>query len=105
MVMIHGNLTCSLYYEPIMKKFSSHDIRCIAPCNRGFGYSSYNNPINSLEDLAKDIVLLIKEHLKLNKFYLFAHSLGSVIAIYLANLLKDQVQGIIMLSGFSIKAG
>jgi pimeloyl-ACP methyl ester carboxylesterase len=63
--------------------------RCIAPCNRGFGYSSYNNPITSLEDLAKDIVLLIKEHLKLKRFYIYAHSMGSIMAVYLASLLGD----------------
>ena len=33
----------------------------IAPCLRGFGFSSYNNNVESLEDFAIDIKLLMEE--------------------------------------------
>lgn len=71
----------------------------VAPCLRGFGYSSYKTPINSLKELAEDLVLFVKEELKLNKkFYVMGHNIGTIIAIYLANLLPDLVKGIILMS-------
>ena len=47
-------------------------MRCVAPCMRGFGYSSYNKPIESLRDLAEDIKLFAKEK-NMDKFYLSGH--------------------------------
>jgi len=69
--MLHGNFTCSTVYESLMTKLSKY-MKCIAPCMRGFGYSSYNTPIASLKDLAEDIKLFAKER-KMEKFYLCGH--------------------------------
>jgi len=44
MLMIHGNFACSVYFEYYMKHLSPH-FHCIAPCLRGFGFSSYNKKI------------------------------------------------------------
>jgi len=69
--MIHGNFTCSTVYEPLMTKLSKN-MRCIAPCMRGFGYSSYYKSIDSLKDLAEDLKLFA-EAKKLDKFYITGH--------------------------------
>lgn len=66
-------------------KIISQKMRCIAPCFRGYGYSSYNYPIKTFKDLANDMVLLIKEHLKLENFYLLGHSYGTISAIYISS--------------------
>ena len=50
-LLLHGNFTCSQVMEPLMSKLSSH-LKCVAPCMRGFGYSSYNTEMTSLKDLA-----------------------------------------------------
>jgi pimeloyl-ACP methyl ester carboxylesterase len=47
LLFLHGNFTCSSVFEPLMSKLEKH-VKCIAPCMRGFGYSSYEKPIESL---------------------------------------------------------
>ena len=47
---------------PYMKLLSKN-MRCISPCLRGYGYSSYNKPVNSFKDYAKDLIELIEDHL------------------------------------------
>ena len=69
---------------------------------RGFGYSSYNTPINSLKDLAEDIKLFAKER-KMEKFYLCGHQLGGCVALEVAALIPESVQGIINFSMFPLK--
>ena len=39
------------------------NFRCIAPCLRGYGYSSNIDPAKSLEDFAEDLYELVTEHL------------------------------------------
>jgi len=46
-VLIHGHYTCSLTFDKLMKSLEPN-FHCIAPCLRGYGYSSYNNKILSL---------------------------------------------------------
>ena len=62
-----------------MKRLSKH-LRVIAPCMRGYGYSSYNKPIQTLDDMVEDLELFVK-HLKLDRFYLLGHSFGCVISM------------------------
>ena len=69
-----------------MTKLSGH-LKCISPCMRGFGYSSYNNEISSLKDLAVDLKLFVTEHLKIDKFYVIGHQLGGCIAMELAHMM------------------
>lgn len=69
-----------------MSKLSTH-LKCIAPCMRGFGYSTYNNEIETLKDLAEDLKLFVEEHLKLEKFYVIGHQLGGCIAMELAHMM------------------
>lgn len=85
-ILLHGNFTCSKVMEPIMSKLSKH-LKCIAPCMRGFGYSSYNNEIASLKDLATDLKLFITENLKVDKFYVTGHQLGGCVALELAHMM------------------
>ena len=82
-VAIHGGWACSEAMIPYMKVLGK-TMRVIAPCLRGFGYSSYNKPMTGCDDLANDIVLLIKEHLKLKEFYLLGHSMGTTVSCYIA---------------------
>jgi pimeloyl-ACP methyl ester carboxylesterase len=45
---------------PIMSEYKGK-ATIISPSLRGFGWSSYKKPINSYEDLAKDIHAFMKE--------------------------------------------
>jgi len=57
--MIHGFLSCSITMEELIKKLS-YKYRCIAPCLRGYGYSSYNSKVKNFSDLAEDMKLFLK---------------------------------------------
>jgi len=90
LILIHGHLSCSLNFEPLMKHFEeSKDVRVIAICLRGFGFSSYNNKISSLKDFAEDIKLFIKEYCKVKEFYVLGHSMGGAVAQHLALITPD----------------
>ena len=53
-LLIHGQLVCSQNMESILDVLED-DAYLIAPCLRGFGYSSYNSDISSLKDFAEDL--------------------------------------------------
>jgi len=53
-----------------MSKLSDKNFRCIAPCMRGFGYTTYNNPISGLKEIVVDLQLFISKILKFEKFYI-----------------------------------
>jgi len=97
LLILHGNFTCSTAMEPLMSKLSPH-LRVIAPCMRGFGYSSYNKEMTSLTDLAEDIALFVKEHLKLDKFFVTGHSIGGCVALELAHLMPENILGVLNFS-------
>ena len=73
-----------------MKMLFEKGYNAIAPCLRGYGYSSYNSPITSLKDLAEDVVMLVQEELGLKqKIFLMGCGIGSIITTYVANKLPD----------------
>ena len=59
----------------------SESVRCIAPCLRGCGYSSYNKNVTSLKGFAEDIMLLMHEVIKSEKYFIVGHSLGGGVAM------------------------
>ena len=80
MLLIHGHITCSITMEPLMKQLEPY-ARVIAPCLRGQGFSSYNNKISNLSDLANDLKLFMTEAVKSESFYVIGHSMGGAIAL------------------------
>ena len=58
LLLLHGFLSCSITMEELIGKLSSK-YRCIAPCLRGYGFSSYKTPITSLLDLEIDLRLFL----------------------------------------------
>jgi len=81
------------YINILSKKY-----RCIAPCLRGYGYSSYNTPIKSLNDLTSDLIELVQSHLKINKIFVIGHSNGCALTVELAHLKPQLVYGTILVS-------
>ena len=81
-----------------MVKMISPTTRTISICMRGYGYSTYNTPIECIKDLADDLELFIKEHLKVGKVYLIGHSFGAITAWKLSTMIPDMLLGIIMIS-------
>ena len=92
LILIHGHLSCSLNFEPLMNYFDEEEdqrIKVIAICLRGFGYSTYLQEISSFKDFAEDIKLFIKEYCKVKEFYVLGHSMGGAVAQHLALITPD----------------
>lgn len=92
LIGIHGAFCDHRCLKPLFpdleKKF-----QVIAPDFRGQGKSGLLNPVNRIEDLA-DELLLIMDHFKIKKASLFTWSLGSQIAICFAVLYPSRVKNL-----------
>jgi pimeloyl-ACP methyl ester carboxylesterase len=101
LVLIHGNLSSSLYWEPLLKRLPA-TIRVVAPDLRGFGDSSYVSRFDSLLELAEDVALLL-DLLKIDAFDLVGWSLGGGVAMELAAKLGARVKTLTLLSSTTHK--
>jgi pimeloyl-ACP methyl ester carboxylesterase len=48
----------------------------IAPCLRGFGYSSQKNEVKDINELALDLKEFMETVLRIKQFYIVGHSYG-----------------------------
>ena len=59
--------------------------KLIAPCLRGYGFTTLNNPVKSFDDLAEDVYIFMKETFpELNDYYIFGHDTGAIVGMKLA---------------------
>lgn len=101
LILIHGNMSSSVHFKPIIEELSN-TYRIIAPDMRGFGDSTYNKPIESLEDLADDILLLL-DALEIKKYTLLGWSTGGAVAMKIAAKRQKQVEKLILLESCSYR--
>lgn len=93
-LFIHGNMYSSSCFIEIIKKLEDYHI--FAPDMRGYGNSSYNNKITTIDDFAKDLKEFIIK-LDIKNFSLVSWSLGCGIALELSkdeeinNRIKNQI--------------
>jgi len=78
-LLIHGNMASSKYWERLMYKFPP-DYKIYAPDLRGNGLSTYNKPIETIEELSSDLKLLV-DKLELRDLYLLGWSFGGGVAM------------------------
>ncbi|MEC4726028.1 alpha/beta hydrolase [Shewanella sp. D64] len=107
LVILHGNMTSSFHLEEFMKSISSK-LRVIAPDMRGFGLSSYKNPISSLNDLSDDIANLLKQ-LNIESYAIAGWSTGGGVAIQHCINHSEKISQLVLISsigmdGYPIKA-
>ena len=95
LVLIHGNTSSSVHYSPLIDRLPK-DIKVLAPDLRGFGDSSYYQPIDSLLDLAEDIHLFLKEK-KIEKAVIMGWSLGGGVAMEFAAQYPETVEKLILM--------
>lgn len=100
-VMIHGNVSSSLHFEPLIKRLSSH-YQVYAPDLRGFGDSTYHNRFDSIEELADDIIKFI-EKLQLGAVHVVGWSAGGAIAQVIASERPDLVKKMVLIAPGSPK--
>lgn len=94
-VLIHGNLATSLFYERLMQDLPE-EYTIYAMDMRGCGDSTYNRPIDDLRDLAGDLKLFV-DALNLKKFDLAGWSTGGAVSMYFTVHFGDMVNRLFLI--------
>lgn len=100
-VLLHGNMSSSVHWKPMLERLPE-TITVYAPDLRGFGDSSYNTPINSLEDFADDVHVFMQE-VGISKAIIIGWSTGGGIALEFAAKYPNATQKIVLIESTSHK--
>ena len=101
LLLIHGNQSSSLFYEFLMRRFESK-AHIYAVDLAGFGYSTYNNPHETLKDWADDVALFMEE-MQISSAVVLGWSAGGGIAMELAACYPEKVQHLIPVASVGVK--
>lgn len=101
LVLIHGNMTSSQHWDLVIEKLQDQ-YHIYALDLRGFGQSTYNQSIDSLQDFADDVKLFIDE-LKLEKFSLMGWSMGGGVAMQFTANHPTFVEKLILVESVGMK--
>jgi len=100
LVLLHGNMSSSLFFDTLMEQMEA-SFRLIAFDLRGFGDSSYRQPVTSLRCFAEDIGSAANE-LRLERFSVLGWSTGGGVALELAADRPDIVDRIILVNSVAL---
>jgi 2-hydroxy-6-oxonona-2,4-dienedioate hydrolase len=100
LVLLHGNMTSSFHLETYIKSISK-EVRVIAPDMRGFGLSSYKQPISSLRELSEDIAELLIQ-LNVKQYAIAGWSTGGGVAIQHCIDHSDKVSKLVLISSVGV---
>ncbi|MFA5007154.1 MAG: alpha/beta hydrolase [Candidatus Izemoplasmatales bacterium] len=95
LVLIHGNLSSSLYYEPLIARVPA-DLRVLAPDLRGFGDSTYLARVGSLRELAGDVKQFL-DALGVTRAAILGWSLGGGVAMEFAAAWPEVTERLILI--------
>ena len=99
--LIHGNMCSSfIWFTLIDRLHLKYNILC--PDLRGFGHSSYNKPINAIEDYCIDLYELLN-FLKIKSVILIGLSLGGTVGMKFSIKFPEIVKGLILFGSVGIK--
>ena len=99
-VFVHGYLGSSEMWC-FQKNYFSKYCRVIAPALPGFGESHNAKSLNSINDMAKNIIEILNQK-KINKFNLIGHSMGGVIVQEITKIIGHRVNKLICFATGSI---
>lgn len=100
-LLLHGNMTSSKHWDVVLDAMDER-FKLYAMDMRGFGKSSYDEPIDSLADLANDVELFVEE-LNLDSFHLWGWSTGGGVAMTYAANHSDRVDKLALLAPASTR--
>jgi len=101
-LLIHGNMSSSLHYLPLIERLDQADYHVIAVDLRGFGDSSYVHRFNSLMELTNDVAEFAKL-LKMQPATIVGWSAGGGVAMQLAAHYPDMVKKVFLINSMSYK--
>lgn len=76
-LLVHGNMTSSVHWDVVIENLASN-YKVYAIDLRGFGKSTYHQPITEIKDFSNDLKLFVDE-LELRDFALAGWSLGGTV--------------------------
>lgn len=94
MLFVHGNLSSQSWWDEAIAELGN-GFHIFAVDMRGFGNSSYNKPITSIEDLATDLKEFCEKK-QLNQITLVGWSLGGLVVMKLAELIPDRAANVVL---------
>ena len=100
-LLIHGNMSSSKHWDILVDKIKNK-FKIIAVDMRGFGGSSYNKPINSLNDFAKDIEEFLNI-INIENCSVIGWSTGGGVALELAANISEKIEKVVLLESVGIK--
>jgi pimeloyl-ACP methyl ester carboxylesterase len=101
LVLVHGNMTSSKHWDVFMEAMPS-DYKIIAVDLRGFGMSTYKQPIGTLKDFSNDIKLFV-DAVGWQRFVIMGWSLGGGVAMQFAADYPEYVEKLILLASASTR--
>lgn len=100
LILLHGNLSSSVFYKPILNVFPGY--RVIAIDMRGFGDSTYNQPITKMEDLSDDLKLFM-DRMEIPKASLMGWSAGGPVVMRFAAKYPKMIDKMILKASASYR--
>ncbi len=100
LVFVHGYLGSSEMWC-LQKNYFSKYCRVIAPAIPGFGESHNAKSLNSINDMAKNIIEMLNQK-KINRFNLIGHSMGGMIVQEITKIIGHRVNKLICFATGSI---
>lgn len=94
-VLLHGNLTSSKHFDVVLESMDDR-YKLYAMDMRGFGASSYETPVDGLEDFADDVALFVDE-LGVESFHLGGWSTGGAVSMVYAARQPDRVRKLVLI--------
>ncbi|MFB6233116.1 MAG: alpha/beta fold hydrolase [Haloarculaceae archaeon] len=95
-LLLHGNTSSSKYWDVIFERMDDR-FDLVAMDMRGFGESSYERPVDSLADLARDVGLFA-DAVDLERFHLWGWSLGAGVAMQVAADAPDRIGRLVLMA-------
>jgi pimeloyl-ACP methyl ester carboxylesterase len=95
-LLIHGLGSSSCFYKTITPSLKS-TARCISLDTPGSGLSGLGNSEQSISSIARDVIGLLDELQIREKIVVVGHSMGGIIASYIAAEHPDRVKGVVLI--------
>ncbi|WP_458413376.1 alpha/beta fold hydrolase [Schinkia sp. CFF1] len=101
LLLIHGNMTSSKHWDVVLETLPDN-FKVYAVDLRGFGLSTYQQPIETIKDFSDD-VQLFTDALGLKQFSICGWSTGGAVAMQYAINYPDAVKKVILLASASTR--
>lgn len=100
-LLVHGNMTSSKHWDLFLDSFDD-EYNFFAVDLRGFGFSTYRKPIDSIKHFSNDLALFVKA-LGLDSFVLIGWSMGGAVSMQFSIDHPQYVEKLILLTSASTR--